>query len=161
MVAREEEKGAGRMKRAEGVKFMETEGDLALSGEHTVQYTDYVLWKCTIQMYMMLLTNATPINSSEIWKDIYSTYNSDWPRWSQVQTRAGYRCFVIVSHLASASEWPGRADRVAALPWGDIHLSCHCSTSSKQRLLWVTFIAFQNWGLAQFIHLACLFIDSP
>ena len=39
------------------------EGDLTLGGEHTTQYTDDVLWKCTPETCIILLTNVTPINS--------------------------------------------------------------------------------------------------
>ena len=32
-------------------------------GEHTVYYTDEVIWNCTPKIYIILLTNVTPINS--------------------------------------------------------------------------------------------------
>ena len=38
------------------------EGDLTLGGEHTVQYTDGVLYNCTPGIYVILLTNVNPIN---------------------------------------------------------------------------------------------------
>ena len=41
---------------------MVMEGDLALSGEHTIQYSNNVLQNCTPETYIILLTNVTPIN---------------------------------------------------------------------------------------------------
>ena len=38
------------------------EGDLTWGGEHTIQYTDDVLQNCTPEIYIILLTNVTPIN---------------------------------------------------------------------------------------------------
>ena len=38
-----------------------TEDDLTLGGEHTVYYTAHVPWKCALETYMILLTNAAPI----------------------------------------------------------------------------------------------------
>ena len=35
------------------------EGDLTWGGEHTIQYTDDVLWDCTPETYIILLTNVT------------------------------------------------------------------------------------------------------
>ena len=32
-------------------------------GERTVQYTDAILQNCTLETYITLLTNVTPINS--------------------------------------------------------------------------------------------------
>ena len=43
-----------------------TEGDgrrFNLDGEHTMQYTNDVLENCTLETYMILLINVTPINS--------------------------------------------------------------------------------------------------
>ena len=43
-----------------------TEGDgrrINLDGEHTMQYTNDVLENCTLETYMILLINVTPINS--------------------------------------------------------------------------------------------------
>ena len=37
--------------------------DLTLGGEHTVQYTDDILQNCTSEMYIVLLTNVTQLNS--------------------------------------------------------------------------------------------------
>ena len=41
-------------------------GDLSMDGEHTIQYTDGVLQNCTAETYMILLTNAAPINLIKI-----------------------------------------------------------------------------------------------
>ena len=38
--------------------------DLTLGGEHTMQYTSDVLQNCTFRTCIILLTNATPINSN-------------------------------------------------------------------------------------------------
>ena len=38
------------------------EGDLTWGGEHTIQYTGDVLQSCTPKTYIILLTDATPIN---------------------------------------------------------------------------------------------------
>ena len=42
---------------------MVMEGDLTWGGEHTIQYTCDVLYNCTPETYVILLTNVTPINS--------------------------------------------------------------------------------------------------
>ena len=42
---------------------MVMEGDLIWSGKDTIQYTDDVLQNCTPEIYIILLTNVTPINS--------------------------------------------------------------------------------------------------
>ena len=39
------------------------EGDLTWGGEHTIQYTDDVLYNCIPGSYVILLTNVIPINS--------------------------------------------------------------------------------------------------
>ena len=44
---------------------MVTERELALGGEHTVQYTDDVFQNYTLETYIILLTNVTPINLIE------------------------------------------------------------------------------------------------
>ena len=44
-------------------EYMVMEGDLTWGGEHTTQYTDDVLQNCTPEIYVILLTNATPMNS--------------------------------------------------------------------------------------------------
>ena len=38
------------------------EGDLTWGGEHTTQCKDDVLWNFTLETYIILLTNVTPIN---------------------------------------------------------------------------------------------------
>ena len=51
------------------------EGDLTWGGEHTVQYADGVLQKCTPKTYILLLTTVTLINSikqNKIKKIIYT-----------------------------------------------------------------------------------------
>ena len=42
------------------------EEDLTLCGEHTIQYTGDVLQNCTLENYIILLTNVIPINSIDI-----------------------------------------------------------------------------------------------
>ena len=42
------------------------EGDLTWGDEHTIQYTDYILWNYTPETYKILLTNATSLNSTKI-----------------------------------------------------------------------------------------------
>ena len=44
---------------------MVREGDLTLSGEHTIEYTDDVLWFCTLETYN-LINQWHPINSIKI-----------------------------------------------------------------------------------------------
>ena len=39
-----------------------TEEGLILGGRHTMQYTDHVPQNCTLETYMVLLSNVTPIN---------------------------------------------------------------------------------------------------
>ena len=41
---------------------MVMEGDLTWGGEHTIQCTHDILQNCTPETYIILLTNATPIN---------------------------------------------------------------------------------------------------
>lgn len=36
--------------------------DLTLGNERTMQYTDDILQNCTVETYIILLTNVTPIN---------------------------------------------------------------------------------------------------
>ena len=36
--------------------------DLTWGGEHTIQYTDDVSQNCTLEAYIILLINVTPIN---------------------------------------------------------------------------------------------------
>ena len=42
---------------------MVMEGDLILGGKHIIQYTDNVLENCTLETYIILLTNVTLTNS--------------------------------------------------------------------------------------------------
>ena len=46
------------MKRVEKVKDVVTDEKQTMGGEHTIQYIDDVLWKCTLQSYIMLLTDV-------------------------------------------------------------------------------------------------------
>ena len=39
------------------------EGDVTWGGDHTIQCTDGVLYDCTAETYIILLTKVTPINS--------------------------------------------------------------------------------------------------
>ena len=41
---------------------MVMEGELTSGGEHTIQCTHDILQNCTPETYIILLTNATPIN---------------------------------------------------------------------------------------------------
>lgn len=38
-----------------------TEGDLTLGGKHSMQYTDNVSSNCTLETYVILFTNVTPL----------------------------------------------------------------------------------------------------
>ena len=40
-----------------------TERDLTLDSDHTMRYTDAALYKCTLETYVILLTNIASINS--------------------------------------------------------------------------------------------------
>ena len=48
--------------KGKGAKYIVMEDDLSLDGGHTVRYTDHVSQKCTLETYMTLGTNDTPIN---------------------------------------------------------------------------------------------------
>ena len=39
-------------------KYVVTEDGLTLGGGHTIPYTDHVPHKCTLETYMILLTNV-------------------------------------------------------------------------------------------------------
>ena len=39
------------------------DGDLTGGGEHTIQYTDDMLYSCTPETCIILLSHVTPINS--------------------------------------------------------------------------------------------------
>ena len=41
---------------------MVIEEDLTSGGEHTIQYTDDISQNCSLETYIILLTNVTPIN---------------------------------------------------------------------------------------------------
>ena len=41
-------------------------GNLTWGGEHTIEYTDEVLYNCIPEIYIILLTNASPINSIKL-----------------------------------------------------------------------------------------------
>lgn len=53
---------SGRMKREKRIKYMMMEGDLTLGSEHAMQYTDDVSQNCTPKIYIILLTDVTPIH---------------------------------------------------------------------------------------------------
>ena len=53
--------GKRRQKRVKGVKYMVT-GDFTLGVEYTMQHTDDVLQNCTLETYIIILTNVTLIN---------------------------------------------------------------------------------------------------
>lgn len=44
------------------VRCMVTEGEPTLGGGRVVQCIDDVLWSCTLETYIVLLTGVTPIN---------------------------------------------------------------------------------------------------
>ena len=64
------------------------EGDLTLGGEHAVQYTNDVLKNCTLETYIILLTNVTSINSITLFLKEYRGFGSFmqccW-KWNVVQ----------------------------------------------------------------------------
>ena len=43
-------------------KYLVTEDDWTLGVGHTMQYTGHVSQKCTLETYMILLTNVIPIH---------------------------------------------------------------------------------------------------
>ena len=47
---------------------MATGRPLTLAGEHTMQFIDDVLQNCTLETYIILTTNVTPVNSIKIRK---------------------------------------------------------------------------------------------
>ena len=53
--------GVGRIKRIKGGKYMVTK-DLILGGGHTMQYSDDISEKCTLETYIVLVTNVNSIN---------------------------------------------------------------------------------------------------
>lgn len=50
------------------VALLETE-ELTLGGEHTMQYVDDVLQNCTLDTYVILLANVSPINLTKTKKE--------------------------------------------------------------------------------------------
>ena len=57
-------KGEGDWRQVdESIWGLNGDGDLTWGAEHTTQYTDDVLYSCTLEAYIILLTNVTPINS--------------------------------------------------------------------------------------------------
>ena len=66
------------------------EGDLTWGGEHTIQYTDDVLQKCTPESCIILLTNVTPIHSIKMMfvKIVYKMrdHKPSWWHLSQLLT---------------------------------------------------------------------------
>ena len=42
---------------------MVTKEEQTQNDEHTIQYTGDVLQNCTLETYILLLTNVTPVNS--------------------------------------------------------------------------------------------------
>ena len=54
-------RGWGQTQEGEGGEVV-TEVDLTWGGEHTIQYTDDVLFNCTPETYIILLANVTPRN---------------------------------------------------------------------------------------------------
>ena len=51
-----------RIKRAAGVKYMVTEGDDTLDGGQTMEYINIVLYSCTPEMHIVLLTKVTTVH---------------------------------------------------------------------------------------------------
>ena len=49
-----------------GLRCVATECGMTLGGGHTVQYTDLVSWKCTLETYMILLIKVTPVHLIKI-----------------------------------------------------------------------------------------------
>ena len=52
--------------KGKGAKYTVMEEDLTLGGEHPLHYTDDVLQDCTLETYIILLTNVTLINLIKI-----------------------------------------------------------------------------------------------
>ena len=46
------------------------EGDSSGAGEHTIQYTDDVLWDCTPETDIILLINVTPSKFNKMEKNL-------------------------------------------------------------------------------------------
>ena len=56
------ERGQVEVEGGEG-GYLAMERNYTLGGEHTMQYTDDVLWNCVPEACIPILTNVTPINS--------------------------------------------------------------------------------------------------
>ena len=50
------------------------EDDLSLGDGHIILYTDHVSWRSTLEIYIILLTNVTPINLNKKIKVIARLY---------------------------------------------------------------------------------------
>ena len=50
---------------------------MTLGSKHTIQYTDDVLYNCTLETFIILLTNATPIYSVQKKRQIGYTKDSN------------------------------------------------------------------------------------
>lgn len=48
---------------------MAMEGDLALGGGHTMQYTYEAAQNCTLETYIILLTNVNPVSLIKLTKN--------------------------------------------------------------------------------------------
>ena len=57
------------------------EKDFTWGGEPTIQYTDDVLYNCTPETYIVLLTNVTLINSKEGRKEGRKEGKSSYHTW--------------------------------------------------------------------------------
>ena len=55
-------KEGGDIVKGKGAKYLLTQDDLTFGGGHTMQYTDHLSWKYTLETYIVLLNNVTPIN---------------------------------------------------------------------------------------------------
>lgn len=50
------------VEKGKGIKYTVTKEELTLGDEHTVQYIDDEFQKCTLETYIILLSNVTQIN---------------------------------------------------------------------------------------------------
>ena len=65
-------KGHGTVK-DKGVKGTVMAGGLTRGGGHIMQYTDYLSYNCTLETYIISLTNVTPVNLIKKDKDHFLT----------------------------------------------------------------------------------------
>lgn len=56
------QRGWGEIEEGQGGQIYILMEDLTLGNERTMQYTDDILQNCTVETYIILLTNVTPIN---------------------------------------------------------------------------------------------------